>query len=51
MRNKNTVQDMADQASDAAYKPKFTGMSYEEGVRDALNWVLDETLPSPLEDE
>jgi hypothetical protein len=52
MRDEKTIQDMADNASDAAYKPsKYSGMSYEEGIRDALDWVLDETIPSPLEDE
>lgn len=52
MRDEQQIQDMADDASDEAHKPsKYTGMSYEEGVRDALDWVLDETMPSPLEDE
>lgn len=52
MRTENDIQTMADNASSAASKPsKYTGMSYEEGVRDALDWALDETMPSPLEDE
>lgn len=43
---------MADAATSRGYKPtKFTGMSYEEGVAAALDWVLDETMPTPLEDE
>lgn len=52
-RDENDVQEMADRALAAVNQREYRGLSYEEGVRDgvrdALNWVLDETLPSPLE--
>ena len=32
---------MADLAQDAADNPKFSGMTYEQGVLAALDWVLD----------
>lgn len=52
MRDEQEIQDMADEATSAAYKAsKYPGMSYEEGIHAALDWVLDETMPSPLEDE
>jgi len=38
MKTKAEIQDMADRAADAP--AKFSGMSYEEGVRIALDWVL-----------
>lgn len=46
MRDEDQIQEMADKASTAANKPSACfGMSYEEGVRDTLDWVLDETIP------
>jgi hypothetical protein len=46
MRDENEVQEMADKAATAADKPsKSFGMTYEEGVRAALGWVLDESIP------
>lgn len=52
MRDETVIQDKADKASSAASTPsRYPGMTYEEGVRDALDWVLDESMPSPLEDE
>ena len=41
MRDEDEIQDMADRAADAAYKAtRYPGMTYEEGVRAALDWVL-----------
>lgn len=46
MRDEDEIQKMADKAATAANEPsQYFGMSYEDGVRDALGWALDETLP------
>lgn len=35
------IQEMRDKAADAAAKPpKYPGMTFAEGIRDALEWVL-----------
>lgn len=31
--------------------PKYPGMSYEDGVRDALAWVIGESDDEPMADE
>lgn len=37
------ISDKRDEASDATYKAsKYPGMTYAEGIRDALEWVLGE---------
>lgn len=52
MRDEDEIQAMADAASTASMKPtKYQGSSYEDGVRNALDWALDETMPSPLEED
>jgi hypothetical protein len=46
MRDEDEIQKMADKASDMAEKPsQYFSMTYEDGVRAALDWVLDETIP------
>lgn len=46
MRDENEVQAMCDLAATAAGKPSACfGMTYEEGVRNALEWVIDEDIP------
>lgn len=50
MKTEQQIQEMADKATDAIQNPRFSGMTYEQGVEAALSWVLgfmdDE---SPLE--
>jgi hypothetical protein len=38
------IENKRDEASDAVFdgSPRFQGMSYQEGIRDALEWVLGE---------
>ena len=44
MKDHQEIADMADNAADAAMGlTKYHGMSYEEGVQYALEWVLDES--------
>ena len=40
MKTKAEIQDMADKAVEAVSDPLFNGLTYEEGVRIALDWVL-----------
>lgn len=49
MKTEDEIQEMADKATEAAQEPKFVGMSYEDGVRTALDWVLGKVEDSPLE--
>jgi len=46
MRDEDEIQKMADKASSTVDEPtKYPGMSYEDGVLAALDWVLDESIP------
>ena len=40
MRNEREIEEKAQQAAKAADDPKAHAMTYEEGLRDALDWVL-----------
>lgn len=41
MKDESEIQAMCDKAADAAMEgSKYPGMSYEEGIREALDWVL-----------
>lgn len=45
MREEDEIQALADKAADLSSKPsKFRNMTYEDSVREALDWVLDESL-------
>ena len=48
-RDEEEVEKMLDKACEARDKPRFFGMSYEEGVVAALEWVLGNSDDSPLE--
>ena len=53
MRNDNEVYDQIDKASKALNKGGiYPGMTYEDGVKAALLWMLENTeeLPMPGED-
>ena len=41
IKTEEEIQQMADLASDRTHEAShFKGMTYEEGIRDALDWVL-----------
>ena len=42
MKSEEEIQAKADQAADAESNPKYPGMTYEMGVRAALDWVLSD---------
>jgi len=50
----NQIQKEADKAGDVLLETngvgKFTGLTYEEGVQAALEWVLKRNEDSPMED-
>ncbi len=41
MRSEREIEEKAREAAQAADDPKAHAMTYEEGLRDALDWVLD----------
>jgi len=43
MKETLEIEDMRERAKDAMETPKYHGMTYEEGVLAALEWVLGET--------
>jgi len=53
IRTDEEIQDVIDKASKLTSKgkSKFPGMSYEEGIRDALEWVLNDDAENPLDAE
>ncbi len=48
MIDETEIEAMAEKAADAAYNPTLHGMTYEQGVRDAIDWVLGNTDDKPL---
>lgn len=46
MRDEDEIQELADKAATAVNQGSiYPAMTYEEGVRAALDWVLDEDIP------
>jgi hypothetical protein len=48
MRSKQEIEKMENVAAEEADNPKLHGMTYEDGVRAALEWVLDESIEEGL---
>ena len=40
MRSEREIEEQAREAAEAADDPRAHSMTYEEGLRDALDWVL-----------
>jgi len=53
MRTENEIQEEAFNAGNILHETngvgKFTGMTYEEGIQAALEWVLNQTDNKPTE--
>lgn len=51
MKSEQQINDLLDRAVDRCYQPsKFRSMTYEEGVRATLEWVLEDSEEEdPLE--
>lgn len=51
VRTEKEINDLIDKCADAAMNgTKFSGMSYEEGIRAGIEWVLGLSDEHPLED-
>lgn len=51
MKDKNEINDQIDKANEGVNEgSKFPGMSYEEGVVSALEWVMSNDNPAPMDD-
>ena len=48
MRSNDEIEEQIGEATDS--DGKFSGMTYEEGVKNALEWVLEETEDKPMDD-
>lgn len=50
MRDESEIQDVADRAATLVrVAAEAAKTDYLRGVEAALDWVIDETMPSPLE--
>lgn len=52
MKNEDDIQEMLDRAASASrVSSRYPGMTFEDGVRNALEWVLEqmEEDESPLD--
>lgn len=51
MLDKKEIEKECEKASEASVKPsKVPGMTYEQGVSAALDWVLENVEEKPMED-
>ena len=51
MRDEDEVEALLEIAVDRSYESSHvSGMTYEEGVRATLEWILDQDQVNPLED-
>ena len=50
IKDESEVEDACNRAVNHANKtPRYPGMSYDEGLRDALEWVLGDAEEDPTE--
>ncbi|MBO7322163.1 MAG: hypothetical protein J6U51_01075 [Bacteroidales bacterium] len=49
-RSDEQIDELYDKALDALYSSKFPGMTYEQGIRYTLAWILGESDDNPLDD-
>lgn len=51
MKTETEMYDEIDRANEAIDNGgKFNGMSYEDGIKEALEWVMGNTLDKPMDD-
>lgn len=50
MRSRSEIEDQIALADDAIGGSEFPGMTYEEGVSNALRWALGDTNDKPMDD-
>lgn len=51
--NEDKIRDQRDAAQDQVIegRSRWPGMTYEQGVDNALSWVLEETEDGPMEED
>jgi hypothetical protein len=50
-RTKDEIYDQIDRANEGVNNgTKYAGMSFEEGVKQALEWVIGDSEDKPMED-
>lgn len=50
-RETDEIESEYQRAASASYGPsKWSGMTYEQGVRNALQWVLGDSDDKPMDD-
>ncbi len=49
-RTEEEIRALIKKALEAEGQTMYEGMTYEQGVHDALEWTLDRFLNSPLEE-
>jgi len=47
-KTEDEIYDQIDKATETEHNSKFPGMSYEAGVKNALDWVLGNTITEDL---
>lgn len=52
VRDEEEVNNLLNKCSAAedSGESRYPGMSYEQGIQDAIRWLTEETEPGPLED-
>ena len=52
VRSEDDIKKLLAKCAEAfSWGSKYPGMSYEEGIREAIMWLIELGLPNPLEDE
>jgi hypothetical protein len=52
MRTRDEINDLMDKAAEGINEgSRFPGMSYEEGIRAAIEWLTEENDEHPLDED
>jgi len=51
IRSEEEIQDVIARAAERSQNTKWPGMTYEEGVEQALLWVIEEIDDNPMQDD
>lgn len=51
MRDGDEIDEQINEAMEGIYNSKWPGMTYEQGVSNALRWVTGEEETPPMEDD
>ena len=53
MKTEKEIEELYEKARDSVenFTTKFPGMTYEEGIRAAINWILEIREECPMEEK